>query len=1015
MAKQKKVKSISQVFNLAIFIPGGLMALTLLGGLLFAILYAYNHSPALLFALAGYVIIMVILYSFICANIVNRMKVVFRDGLYGSTDQLIKDLGSNQPSNVRYPEGDIKELKELNTELAKLQVQFNNATLISADLSKANIPLEYVDKSGRIVTLESFKQNLDALIYSAQNYRNVIVEVFYDLEEEKLSEEEKNRLLRKIQLIFADYKQSLFMVNDSETGFFIFIPYVDTFSRINEQLTNAIKDLSISKKTYDGLTSIHARFSLVCYPYSDVSELFPDLRYAKRQGQNINFYFPNRLSSISENIVMQNSVNLNHMTKIMESLSTLSISTRDNKSSMNTIRRMLKQLATYLKVDYAGLFVLDDTIDEFVSEIQTNSENSELFKEGDKVQRDFIDILEAVRDPDDSYYFSERNHANVALARYIDRIDIASGFYYSIHNHDKLIAIVYFFNKNRPFMIDSYIRESLFMFSYRIGDYLIMNRREASFNETYKEINSILMTSDYSLYRIDPSNYELVSFSEHFTSIFKKAAVGEKCYKALYGLDAPCNDCPLKTMKKKLFSLEGDNFETSLSLNEKRTKLKRLLVHHIKDEISTDRFDPDLLINSYRSLLLSLRNYYTINSRGYLLVLRIDNVQELVKELGSEGYLYALRQFIQEIKDNNRRRNNIYYFDQTSISILMAELGQIDVVNFCEKIYDLSKKKYVVNDKEVSFNVTYLPYNFPQSFPNAEDFLKYTIRHLNTLHFETNQDKIIFPDGEYTRSASRKDFMLAVIDEQFGNKTFSVALQPMVRAYDKSIFGAEIFLRLSDDYRKMVFSADELIKVAAQYGKISLISNALINYIGELYQQFGLTIFKVFGFTRLTINTDFSYFDDPNFFNDIYELLISYHFPRDFLGFEITEYEVMTHLDKFKNVAKGILNQHIALICDQYSGQYLSIEKLKELGFSEIKIGRNLVMDIETNPKHLNEVTLLMNEAKNHDMKVTLVGVENSDQYVILRDIDKKCALQGYHFYKPLDKIKFIEELRKNS
>jgi vacuolar-type H+-ATPase subunit I/STV1 len=113
MAKQKKVRSISQVFNLAIFIPGGLMALTLLGGLLFAILYAYNHSPALLFVLAGYVIVMVILYSFICANIVNRMKIVFKDGLYGSTDQLIKDLGSNQPSNVRYPEGDIKELKQL--------------------------------------------------------------------------------------------------------------------------------------------------------------------------------------------------------------------------------------------------------------------------------------------------------------------------------------------------------------------------------------------------------------------------------------------------------------------------------------------------------------------------------------------------------------------------------------------------------------------------------------------------------------------------------------------------------------------------------------------------------------------------------------------------------------------------------------------------------------------------------------------------------------------------------------
>ena len=1011
----RKNKTIDQTFTLAIFLPGLMMTLTLVGALAFAITYAYTGISMLLLFLSGYTIAMVIAYAFICVTIVSRLRVAFIDGLFGVTNNLLSDLSKNNASIGRYPNVDIKEFEQLNQNLNKIQTQFNNATLISYNLEEAEIPLRFIDKTKRLVSLDSFRHNLEALIYSAQNYRNALIEVYYELENERLLEEENTRLISVLQLLFIDYKQFLIMKNDDGTGFFIYLPYLDSFSRVKEQLVNAMKDLSVAKKTYDGLVNLNARFSLVCYPYSNISEMFPDLRYAKRQGNVVNFYFPERLTSISETSVMHNSVNLNNMTKIMESLSSLNVSSRESENSMNTIREGITTLATYLKNDFAGLAIYDENSSSFVSMIHFTSSGDPLFKEGEPLFGEFVDTLEEARDDDDSYYFSMRTHANVALARYIDIINVSSGFYYMVHNHDKIIAIIYFFNRNKPFIIDSYIRESMYMFSYRIADFLIMQKREESFNETYREINSILMSSDYSLYRVNPDTYELVSFSDHLPAIYKNAEVGKKCYMSLYGLDAPCESCPLLTMNKMLTEIDGDKYEVSLSLNEKRTKLKRLLVHHLKEKNGTDRFDKDLLINSYRSLLISLKNLYMINARGYLLVLRIDNEFALIKELGSEGYLYALRQFIQEIKAQNRQRNNVYYFDQTSIAIMMAELGQIDVVNFCEKIYEISKKQYFVRGKMVSFNITYLPYAFPQTFPIAEDFLKYTIRHLNTLHFETNQDKIIFPDGEYTRSASRKDFMLSVIEEQFGKKTFSVALQPMVRASDKSIFGAEIFLRLSDEYRKMVFSADELIKVAAQYGKISLISNALINYIGELYQQFGLTIFKVFGFTRLTINTDFSYFNDPNFFNDIYEMVTSYRFPRDFLGFEITEHEVYTHLDRFKDVAKGILNQHIALICDQYSGQYLSIEKLKELGFSEIKIGRNLVMDIETNPKHLNEVTLLMNEAQSHDMKVTLVGVENSDQYVLLRDIDKKCALQGYHFYRPLDKMKFIEELRKNT
>ena len=90
------------------------------------------------------------------------------------------------------------------------------------------------------------------------------------------------------------------------------------------------------------------------------------------------------------------------------------------------------------------------------------------------------------------------------------------------------------------------------------------------------------------------------------------------------------------------------------------------------------------------------------------------------------------------------------------------------------------------------------------------------------------------------------------------------------------------------------------------------------------------------------------------------------------------------------------------------------MDTLKELGFTEIKIGRSMVGDIEKNPKHWNEIMSIDKLAQEHDMKICFVGVENSDQYVLLRDMDKNCFCQGYQFYKPLEDYKLIEELRKN-
>ena len=1017
MAKKKNNNiTIRQSFLLSYLIPSLILVALLIGSMTLLALYVKLSNRAFLYAAIGYTVGFAAIYAAGSIIIYSRMRSIYYDGLFKTTSILLRGIKNNIPTEESYPSSGITEIDELNKDLTEVNTIITNSTIISSDLENAYIPLVFISEEERLVTLQSFKNELRSIIYCSQNFRNILLEIYYDLDEDTLTKDESKRIVSVLTQAFNDYSHFLFIPNDNGTGFYMYLPRTDSFSHVMERLTVAMKDLSIAKKTFDGLTTINARFSVVCYPYSNINELFPDLMYAKRQGLVMNLYLPNRLSALSENRFLQNSLNLNHMSRVLEHLTDLKVSTRERDSSYVTIRITLQSLATFLDIDYAGVILYDDVNNRYYSKVHTALNKDPLFKEGDLIEEAFIGALEKVKDRDDSLYFSSRRYAGYILAKYLDKVNVSGGFYYLVHDQGRVIGVVYFFNRVKELKIDSYIRETLYILSYRIGDFLTVSNEEDKVIETYREINNVLMSSDMSIYRIDRSTYDLVGFSYHFNSLYPNAKVGEKCYKALYGLDTPCEECPLKTSKKMLSQIRGgSNVETSITVNESKTKLIRMLVRqlHGEDDVG-DRFDRDYLINSYYALKIALDDLYAINARGYLLVLRIDNQDLLVKEAGSEGYLYLMRQFVNHLKGIKVSNSNIFHFSTQAIAILLPEIGQVDMMNFIEKIYDVSKVKYQSNGIDFTFNITYLPYNFPQQYPNASDFLKYTLRHFNSVNYVIDKDMITLPDGDYCRSASRTAFMLSVIDEQFGNKTFSVALQPFVKAGDKSIYGAELLIRLSDNYRNSVFNADELIKVAGQNGKISLISNALIQYIGEIYKQYALTVFKISGFQRLTMNTDFSFFEDPSFFKTLFDTFTEFSFQRNFLGFEITEKEVYSHLSEFKKVARGILNHHIALICDQYSGEFLSMDTLKELGFTEIKIGRYLVKDIEVNPKHLNEVTSLDKLAREHDMKICFVGVENSDQYVLLRDMDKNCLCQGYHFYKPLEDYKLIEELRKN-
>lgn len=1010
MVKFLKNRSIKIFFRFVTIFPIAFLIVFTLGGTLFTFFYARTDDMALFLALVIFSIAMIVLYGVFTFYVVRRFQVVFIKGLYGTTISNFENIARNENDFREYPSKHYKEIAELNEHVDVLRKELIGATLIPNENNFDDIELDYIDKEKHLVTFDSFKRELDNIIFRSQNYRNIIIETYYALEDETLTKKNIDYILKVLQDNFYDYEQPLYVLGEDNKSIYLYLPRIDSLSKIKEQLETCMRSASISKRLAEGITSLTAHFSVVCYPYSDVNELFPDLRYAKRQGNDIFFYLPNRLSSMKSNAILRNSTNLNSMSKIIAPLATMKHGMNNFNENNKIIQNTIKTTAQYFGINYAGIISLDSVNKRYVIAYQANNDEINPLSQDGTVNQALIRIMDETKDDNGSYYFSLRNHANNALGRHLDRIGLESGFYYVIKSNDVVQGVIYFFNKNKELKFDSYIQESMLMLCTRISSFLIATKRDNEVESSFDEIDAILKIADFSTYRVSADDFTLLNGSQTLKALFPNVKFGEKCHKALYGLDMPCKDCPLLTGNKKTVKNGRDNYETSLVLSDHHNIYRVLAIKNIYSHKSQSRYNQDLLVNSFHTLVENLQDAYTMNGKGYLLLLRIDNLEDLVKERGSEGTLSILRSFSKRLKKLHNGLENIYYYTNQFLALLFYEYGQTDILDECEKIYAVAKN--VDKSADYVLNITFLPVSYPRAFPNATSLIKQADVFSTRSHYEVNKDYIYFDENDYTRSANREEYILSIIKKSFGEKTYDINLQPMVSSADKQIYGAELLLRISDDYRNIAMRTDEVVNIAAKHNQIGIISHALLDFTASLFNEYGALFFSSLGFRRFGLNTDYSFFTDKNFAKDIKKYTEDLKLPKRFIAFEIPEHDVSTHIDEFKSIAKVLRDLNVVLVCDQYTGRYISIEILKEIGFDEVKISRNLVNHIDSDNQRFNSLKQLLLLINRFEMKASIVGVENIDQFLLIKEVGVDVLLQGFYFFRPLEKQALIETLR---
>ena len=1008
MARNKK--GLLRTYKLYTLIPAFVVGMVLINTILMISLYAATmHIAFMIISIvtAGLTMVGYVIYYI---RVTRKVTNTFYKQLFETTYTNINKIIKNDVNLSSYGDSDIKEIQMLDKATDDIRARLESSFLLLRKPDYSSINLEFVDQEKNLITYESFKNNIANILFVSQSYRNVIIEVFFDLPKDfAIPKKDQKRLLNLYSKLFEEHENVLYMFTKGYKSLMIYVPVIDSFAEIKEKLNFVVTQSSLMIRDERGIQNILAKFAIVAYPYSNEEMILGDLKFAKRAGKPFNLYLPIRTRVNSgTKLLMNTSMNLNYTSKIVSALSKLDYSAIDNQKNDELLKSIFEAIADFLDIDEAGIIAYNEAMDEYYSYI--SSSRSGLFI--NKINKGFVENLASVSDEDDIYYFSTRKHASLKIQETLGLYGIQSGAYYVVRGieHNNIIAIIYLFNRDRNLLINTYLRETFFIVSLRIENYF--EKREIANYADDKEVENenILSLSDMYVYHID-EDYNITYLSKNMKKLFSRLSVGKKCYQAMFGFDSPCKDCPLLKKKKKYFNVKNDEYEASLTLADKNDRENVLFIKRVKqDEVLGNLYQEDFLTYSYKALYNTIKNEYITNTRGYLLMLCFDNYEDVLKKNGPEGFNYLIRDYVRSLK-NKLQIDDIYYYNPSTIAVHLPSIGHKDILTIIENIYPLSKSSYYNNSDFHPLNITYMPIGYPRGYAYAEDYLKHVSDFIREKH-ERNKDFIYFADYPIERSASKREFMLSTLENEFsGHNSTSMNLQPFVRVKDGHIFGAEILLRIADAHRNVFFNAKEISDLAQAEKKTGLITESIINFVGTMYKEYGNNIFKINKFNRIAINIDQTYLDDKKLLPKLITICEENNLPNGFISLEIPEEMIPDNKEKIRALANQLEKYKILFSCDRYIGQYVDIEELSFLGFKEVKIARDIIMAIDSDAEKYSSLKDIVASAKRNNVGVSAVGVENETQLRLLKELDEDMMAQGYYIYKPLTRADLITAL----
>ena len=631
-----------------------------------------------------------------------------------------------------------------------------------------------------------------------------------------------------------------------------------------------------------------------------------------------------------------------------------------------------------------------------------------------------IDLIYKFSTEDSSFYGNVLHNLPPELSLLFKKLNINNYFFFRISLGGKKIGLLYFINTknnaiNKEITFTEYTSLFVYAFIFKVIYVSSLSERKAAFLED--AFSNVLERDNSYVYCVDNNTHRISYISDNLKRAFPNAEVGSVCYKVLrHHHDAPCSHCPIlfssdnriisaisdQPMKLSILSYKG--------LNEGQTSI---IIE--KSDFACDIDEPDSIMDQtfhiYNSKALALNFSKQLKSGvpGYIVAIRLCNLQERLKEFGKEPLDACITLLLRRLAITGKTKS-MYMYDVSTYTILCLLRGfnMVETYDFIEDLSSYTTDPIIFDGKEKRLEFNFLIGSYPSSIASLGDLDRAVALGLKKL-METNLTYVSQVLGEREkRSTLREQYILDLLKENSSKDIVEIAIQPIMKNKDDIVAG-ECLARLSDKLRGPI-SPVEFVPIASKNHLMFNYEMGVLRSIGDIYSKHYNDLFRIAGLNSLHINLSIDALLSDNLVSTIKDIFRRYQFSKGFIAFEINIELLIKNLEKVNSIYNELSRLGIDFIIDNVCNVQ-SLELVSQSQIKSIKIDRSVAKEIvESGYNELSEFYRITTYAARKGYSVSIEGIETNEQYDIAIKEGIK-DFQGYYFSKPLDITKFIEFL----
>lgn len=376
----------------------------------------------------------------------------------------------------------------------------------------------------------------------------------------------------------------------------------------------------------------------------------------------------------------------------------------------------------------------------------------------------------------------------------------------------------------------------------------------------------------------------------------------------------------------------------------------------------------------------------------------IDNFKQINDHFGHHIGDEMLRMISTLIQSRLRKKDFMARLGGDEFGLILKNINsQTELENLLKEIIEFTNQSIRIRNLQLTKSISLGAVIYPLAGENPDELIRladiamYRAKELGKNNFQIYNQHV---HKMVVRKQQLDNYMCNAII----NNEFYLLYQPQIDITNNMIMGIEVLMYWHNPILGGRIFPNEFISIAEDNGLIYPLGEWVLKKATQDYNEF-INRCRL-NDIDLAVNISIKQLEDPNFLNLINQTLREENIKRENLILEIREASLMKNIEKTTHSMDEFKKAGIRFALDDFGSGFSSMEYLRKLPISVLKIDRSFIKNIDDKKNALMILSTLQ-LANALEIKTIAKGVEKEQQLQFLKD--NGCLyVQGFYFAKPM-------------